>query len=185
VATNVSLVERAQDGDREAFAQLVNGSMRRLVGTAGLILHDRDRAEDAAQDALIRAWQALPTLRDASRFDPWLTRMLVRACQDHLRKARHSIRDEELLAEHGAGVVDTASELADRDEIDRGLRRLRSEQRIPIVLRYYGGLSDREVAEATGLPIGTVKSRIMRGLDAMRAALAADARSARIEERAT
>jgi RNA polymerase sigma-70 factor (ECF subfamily) len=157
--------------------------MRRLVGTAGLILRDPDRAEDAAQDAFIRAWRALPTLRDADRFDPWVTRMLVRACQDQLRKSRHGIQSEELLPEHGARVTDSAAQLADRDEIDRGLQRLSSEQRIPIVLRYYGGFSDREVAEVTGLPIGTVKSRIMRGLDAMRAALAADARGARVEER--
>jgi RNA polymerase sigma-70 factor (ECF subfamily) len=102
---------------------------------------------------------------------------------DHLRKARHGIRGEELLPEHGARVTDSAAELADRDEIDRGLQRLSSEQRIPIVLRYYGGFSDREVAEVTGLPIGTVKSRIMRGLDAMRAALEADARGTRVEER--
>jgi RNA polymerase sigma-70 factor (ECF subfamily) len=80
-------------------------------------------------------------------------------------------------------VADSATELADRDEIDRGLQRLTSEQRIPLVLRYYGGLSDREVAAVTGLPIGTVKSRIMRGLEAMRAALAADARATRVEER--
>jgi RNA polymerase sigma-70 factor (ECF subfamily) len=157
--------------------------MRRLVGTAGLILRDPDRAEDAAQDAFIRAWRALPTLRDADRFDAWLTRMLVRVCLDHLRKARHGIQGEELLPEHGARLTDSAAEVADRDEIDRGLQRLTSEQRIPIVLRYYGGLSDREVAEATGIPIGTVKSRIMRGLEAMRAALAADARGARVEER--
>jgi RNA polymerase sigma-70 factor (ECF subfamily) len=183
VATSRLLVEQAQQGDREAFALLVDGSTRRLVGIAGLILHDPARAEDAAQDALIRAWRSLPTLRDPDRFDAWLTRMLVRACQDQLRKARHEIRSERLLPEHGARVKDSAAELADRDEIDRGLQRLSAEQRIPIVLRYYGGLSDREVAEATGLPIGTVKSRITRGLQAMRAALAADARGTRVEER--
>jgi RNA polymerase sigma-70 factor (ECF subfamily) len=183
MAASRELVERAQRGDREAFAQLVEGSMRRLVGTAGLILRDHGRAEDAAQDALIRAWRALPTLRDADRFDPWLTRLLVRACQDDVRKGRHGIQAGELLPEHGARVADSATELADRDEIDRGLQRLTSEQRIPLVLRYYGGLSDREVAAVTGLPIGTVKSRIMRGLEAMRAALAADARATRVEER--
>jgi RNA polymerase sigma-70 factor (ECF subfamily) len=183
VATSRLLVERAQREDREAFAQLVDASMRRLVGTAGLILRDPTRAEDAAQDALIRAWRALPMLRDPDRFDPWLMRMLIRACQDHWRKARNDLLNDELLLEHGAQVADSAAELADRDEIDRGMRRLSAEQRIPIVLRYYGGLSDREVAEATGLPIGTVKSRIMRGLEAMRAALAADARGSRVEER--
>lgn len=66
-------------GDRDAFGILATRAMDRLVGTAGLILHDRDAADDAAQDALIRAWRDLPGLRDADRFDGWLYRILVRS----------------------------------------------------------------------------------------------------------
>ena len=177
------MVERARRGDREAFAALVDGSFRRLVGTAGLILRDATRGEDAAQEALIRAWRDLPSLRDVDRFDAWLYRLLVHACQDQLRRSRREIPTDELLSTHGSVTEDAVSALADRDEIDRGLSRLSSEQRTVVVLRYYGGLSDREVGEAIGLPVGTVKSRLSRALDAMRAELAAEARGARGEER--
>jgi RNA polymerase sigma-70 factor (ECF subfamily) len=162
---------------------LVADSQRRLVGTAGLILREAGDGEDAAQEALIRAWRDLPTLRDADRFDGWLYRLLVRSCQDQLRRVRREIQTEELLSTHGSVAEDAVVALADRDEIDRGLNRLSGEQRTVVVLRYYGGLSDREVGEAIGRPIGTVKSRMNRALDAMRAQLAADARGARGEER--
>lgn len=183
MARNRELVDRAKRGDREAFSALVDGSIRRLVGTAGLILHDAGRGEDAAQEALIRAWRDLPTLRDPDRFDAWLYRLLVRACHDQLRRARRDIPTEELMPSHGFVTDDEVGAFADRDEIDRGLSRLSQEQRTVVVLRYYGGLSDREVGEAIGRPVGTVKSRLNRALDAMRAELAADARGARGEER--
>ena len=183
MASNRTLVERARRGDREAFSALVAGSVRRLVGTAGLILRDASGGEDAAQEALIRAWRDLPSLRDVARFDAWLYRLLLHSCQDQIRRSRREIPSEELLSTHGYVADDPAAALADRDEIDRGLSRLSREQRTVVILRYYGGLSDRQVGEATGLPVGTVKSRMTRALDAMRAELAADARGARSEER--
>src|SRR6478672_33268 len=84
-------------GNRDAFAVLVDRTHARLVGTAGLILQDRGWAEDAAQDALVRAWRDLPSLRDPDRFDAWLHRLLVHACQDQLRRHRHELTESELL----------------------------------------------------------------------------------------
>jgi len=165
-------------GNREAFAVLVDRAHARLVGTAGLILRDRGWAEDAAQDALVRAWRDLPSLRDPDRFDAWLRRLLVHACQDQLRRHRHELTELELTPESARAFAATGVRLEDRDELERGLRRLTDEQRTVISLRYYLGLSDSEVAAATGLPIGTVKSRISRSLDALRAALDAESRLA-------
>ena len=75
-----------------------------------------------------------------------------------------------------AAAPDAAKRVADRDEMERALDRLNVEQRTAVVLHYYLGLSHPEIAEATGQPIGTVKSRLSRALDALQAALAADAR---------
>jgi RNA polymerase sigma-70 factor (ECF subfamily) len=91
------LVEQAMRGNREAFAVLVDRAHARLVGTAGLILRDRGWAEDAAQDALVRAWRDLPSLRDPDRFDAWLHRLLVHASQDQLRRHRHELTGSELI----------------------------------------------------------------------------------------
>jgi DNA-directed RNA polymerase specialized sigma24 family protein len=96
------LVERAMHGDQEAFGVLAERSLDRLVGTAGLILRDADAAQDAAQDALIRAWRDLPTLRDPDRFGSWLYRVLLNSCNDHRRRQqRHA---HQSLAPDGGGL---------------------------------------------------------------------------------
>jgi RNA polymerase sigma-70 factor (ECF subfamily) len=164
-------------GDRDAFGILAERSLPRLVGTAGLILRDADAdaADDAAQDTLVRAWRDLPGLRDPDRFDAWLHRVMVRACGDQLRRRQRDRRAEAVMTAPSTRP-DAAQRLADRDEMERALGRLSVEQRTAVVLHYYLGLSHPEIAEATGQPIGTVKSRISRALDALQAALAADAR---------
>jgi RNA polymerase sigma-70 factor (ECF subfamily) len=125
---------------------------------------------------LVRAWRDLPGLRDPDRFDAWLHRLLVRACQDQLRRHRHELTETDLFAAMPRTTEPSQVRLEDRDELERGLRRLTDEQRTVIALRYYLGLTDSEVAAATGLPIGTVKSRIFRALNALRGALEAEAR---------
>ena len=82
------LVERARRGDRDAFAVLAGGAVDRLYGIARLILRDTELAEDATQEALVRARRDLPTLRDVERFDAWLYRLIVNSCADVGRHRR-------------------------------------------------------------------------------------------------
>jgi RNA polymerase sigma-70 factor (ECF subfamily) len=170
------LVDRAQHGDREAFGVLAGASVDRLYGIARHILRDAELAEDATQEALVRAWRDLPALRDAERFDAWLYRLLVRACADVGRRRRRW-RAEITFLSTEPSELDRASELADRDQLERGLRRLTEGQRSVLVLSFYVGLSTTELAGALDIPIGTAKSRLHYAIDALRAALAADERS--------
>jgi RNA polymerase sigma-70 factor (ECF subfamily) len=173
------LVEAAQRGDQSAFGVLVKGSVDRLFGVACLILRDRDRAEDAVQEALVRAWRDLPTLRDPDRFDGWIRRLLVRACADIGRTERRFSTDVRPLALEPT-VGDGSAALADRDELERALRRLTLDQRTLLVLRYHLDLALGELAETLDVPVGTVKSRLHYATDALRAALDADARGTAI-----
>ncbi len=84
----LDLVERARRGDHDAFAVLAGAAISRLDAAAWLILRDPDLAMDAVQNALVRAWRDLPSLRDPSRFDAWLYRLLISACTDEIRRAR-------------------------------------------------------------------------------------------------
>lgn len=170
------LVDDARHGDREAFGVLAGASVDRLYAIARLILRDTELAEDATQDALIRAWRDLPTLRDVERFDAWLYRLLVRSCTDIARRRRRW-GAELTIVSHEPAEPDRASELADRDELERGLRRLNDAQRSILVLTFYVGLPPSEVADALDIPVGTAKSRLHYAIEALRAALAADARS--------
>jgi RNA polymerase sigma-70 factor (ECF subfamily) len=170
------LVERARRGDREAFAVLAGGAVDRLYGIARLILRDTELAEDATQEALVRAWRDLATLRDVDRFDAWLYRLIVRSCAD-VGRHRRRWRAEITVLPTEPAEPDRISGLADRDELERGLRRLSETQQTILVLTYYVGLTPTESAQALGIPVGTAKSRLHYAIDALRAALAADERS--------
>ena len=172
----LELVERARRGDHDAFAVLASAAMFRLDAAARLILRDPDQAKDAVQEALVRAWRDLPTLRSPDRFDAWLHRLLVRACIDEARRLRRHRFDVELTPIDISSVADGTSATADRDQLERGFSRLEPEARALIVLHHYLDLPLPEVAIVLGIPLGTAKSRLYRALQFMRAALDADAR---------
>ena len=170
------LVRRARSGDREAFGVLAGASVDRLYAVARLILRDAELAEDAAQETLVRAWRDLPSLRDVERFDAWIYRLIVRACAD-IGRQRRRWRAELTILPSDPIELDRSADLADRDELERGLRRLNEAQRTVLVLTYYLGFSPGAVAEALDIPIGTAKSRLHYAIEALRAALEADARA--------
>jgi RNA polymerase sigma-70 factor (ECF subfamily) len=167
------LVELAQRGDREAFAVLARTSADRLFAIAQRILRDVGRAEDAVQQTLVIAWRQLPRLRDPDRFDAWLYRLLIHACYAEARNARQWSTPLHVLLVGASVSADETISVADRDELDRGFRRLPPEQRSILVLRHYLGLTPAEIAETLGIPEGTARSRLHYAHRAMRAALAA------------
>jgi RNA polymerase sigma-70 factor (ECF subfamily) len=171
------LVRRARDGDRDAYDILVTDVIDHLYRIARLILRDTDRAEDAVQEALVRCWRDLPNLRDPDRFDAWLNRILTRTITDEARDLRRNVARLTVLQLEPAHA-DTSSELADRDQLSRAFERLSLEHRTIVVLHHYLGLTVDEAASTIGIPVGTAKSRLHYGTEALRAALDADTRRA-------
>jgi RNA polymerase sigma-70 factor (ECF subfamily) len=178
------LVERAMVGDREAFTELGRLWIDRLYAIARLILRDGDQAEDATQEALIVAWRDIKGLRDPDRIEPWLRRLLINACYREARTDRRRLRLEGQVRPLAEVFPDPAVASADRDELTRAFGRLAPEQRALIVLHFYLGLPMHETALALGLPVGTVKSRLHRTTQQMRASMDAHARLPLLEERA-
>jgi len=180
------LVIRARDGDHDAFADLVTRSIGRLTALARLILRDEFRAQDAVQDAYVEAWRDLRSLREPERFEAWLRRILVRSCYRRAR-AERQLRSTEIRLVNASVAGDRgqgadAGSVETRDELERGLRRLSVEQRAVLVLTYYLDLPQDEAAAALGVPLGTLKSRSNRAMQALRAALDADAREPRFAQ---
>jgi RNA polymerase sigma-70 factor, ECF subfamily len=165
------LVERAQRGDHEAFDTLVVGTYHRLYAIARRILRDHYLAEDAVQDALVKAWRELRGLRDPGAFDAWLHRLLVNACRDQGRRRRRRVIEVPALPIDREEPLDELAQLADRDELERAFLDLSVEHRAVLVLTHYAGLPTNEVARILGIPPGTVASRLHYGARAMRTAL--------------
>jgi RNA polymerase sigma-70 factor, ECF subfamily len=169
------LVERARQGDRDAFASLVQLTSDRMYAIAVRILRDTNLAEDAVQGALVSAWRQLPTLRDPARFEAWVRRLLVHACYAEARRRRSWAANVRILPVDGPAAPDEIVSVADRDELDRAFGRLSIEHRAVFVLHHHAGLSLVEIAEGLGVPAGTARSRLHYATLALRTALEADA----------
>jgi len=180
-----ALVERARKGDQDAFASLAAASIGRCYAVAYRILRDVHLAEDATQQALLGAWRDIPTLRDPARFDAWLHRLVVRACYAEASRDRRWGASVSLIPSDTSSVSDAATALADRDELERGFRRLSPELRSVLVLHHYLGYPLTEIAEIMDIPVGTARSRLHYATRQLRAAIDADARSTSSKERNT
>ena len=171
---HVELVERARHGDHDAFAALVRAAGPRLLGAARLILRDADRAEDAVQEALVLAWRNVAALRDPGAWDAWLYRLTVRSCYRAAKAGtRRSVVELHVLPDLDAGTdPDFSSDFVERDRIGRAIGGLPVDQRAVMVLHFYLDLTLADAADILDIPIGTAKSRLHRGLQALRDTMA-------------
>jgi len=166
-----ALVERARHGDHQAFEQLTSPVYHRLYALARRILRDDYGAEDAVQEALVRAWRDLHGLRDADRFEAWLIRLLVHACADQVRHAKRRVVTVQLPDIDPPTPHDDVARMVDRDELERAFLELAVEHRAVLVLSLYVGMTGPEVAATLGIPTGTVASRLHYATRRMRAIL--------------
>ncbi len=164
----------AQLERERAFGRLVDRELAAAYRTASLLLRDAAEAEDATQDALEHAWQRWDQLRDPDRAGAWFGQILVNTCRDRMRAPRRSrVR---WIGEPSA--PDATADLAERDAMNQALADMNPDQRIALVLRYFLDLPVEEIAQRTGAPVGTVKSRLRLALDAVRARYEAHEREA-------
>lgn len=171
-----SVVERARGGDREAFAVLVGQVSDSLYAVAYRILRESNAAEDALQNALVSAWQELPHLRDAERFEAWAHRILVRACYAESRRRIQFSSKVRVLDAFGSSSADSSRAQADRDEIEHAFRQIPVDQRAVFVLHHYLGLPLVEIAQTLGIPAGTARSRLHTATRSLRSVMEASGR---------
>jgi len=160
------LVERAKNGDRSAFDQLIGPIVDQGFRLAYGMLHDRQAAEDAVQEAAIRSWRKLSNLRHGTEMRPWFLAIVANQCRTIARGRWWSVlRIDATPNLHDSGLEDEVVRGAD---VRAALRRLSPEHREVLVLHYYLDLPLDEISAIAGIPVGTVKSRINRGIAAMR-----------------
>ncbi len=176
--TEIDLTGPHTDAEIRILASVRAGVDRRFR-LAGLLLGNAADAEDATQEAMLRAWRSAASLRDVSRVDAWLDGILVNVCRDRMR--RRKVVRFIVLADGASGpAMDQFQAVIDRDEVARAMRGLDADQRIVVVLHYWGGVTLVGIADRLGWPLGTVKSRLHHALRRMRATLdGAEAEAAR------
>ena len=169
-----ALVERAKQGDEEAYAELVTRYQGLAARTAYVICGSAADAEDVAQEGFVKAYYALSRFRSGAPFRPWLLRIVANEAINR-RKAAGRRPTVELSVAHDPPSDDTALSpegaviaTERRDEVLAALRELRDEDRLVIAYRYFFELSEAEMAEALGVARGTVKSRLSRSLARLR-----------------
>lgn len=182
---DAALIERCRNGDLAAFEPLVEKYRQRVWRLAYNVLRDREEAWDAAQDAFIRAYQALPSFRGQSAFYTWLFRITMNVASDRARSraARGRAFGTERVPEEdwdrvlvdppeGEGTPEqSAAGAQDRERIGRALETLSPQHRNIIVLSDIEGLSYKEIAETLDIPMGTVMSRLHNARKRLRTAL--------------
>jgi RNA polymerase sigma-70 factor, ECF subfamily len=169
-----ALVERAMHGDKEAFASLAAETADGCYALAYRIVRDPHRAQDAAQRAMLGAWRDLPRLRDTTRFEAWLHRLVVNACYAELRAERRWVARVRTVPVDSTPEPDVARRVVARDELDAAFRRLSPDQRAVVVLHHYLGYPLTEIAAMLDISDGTARSRLHRAVIRLRAALDED-----------
>ncbi|MGH2407466.1 MAG: RNA polymerase sigma factor [Candidatus Limnocylindrales bacterium] len=156
---------------RDRVLPLGDRDLDRAYRLAGLLLGSQSDAEDATQEALLRAWRDQGSLRDPQHMAAWFDRILVNVCRDQLR-ARRKVR---FVAPEASLVVPQATdafrEILDRDQVLRAMQSLDADCKVVVVLHYWGDLTLEAVAQHTGWRLGTVKSRLHRALGVLRAGI--------------
>jgi len=168
-----ALVAAARRGDTQAFNKLILTYQTLVYNVAYRMLHDQDAAADATQEAFISAFHAMHNFRGGS-FKSWLLRIVTNACYDQLRVVQRrptsSLEDMLVDPDHSVMLTDVGElpeDYAMRQDLGRaiqqGLDGLPPDQRATVILSDIQGLSYEEIAQATGVSLGTVKSRLSRG----------------------
>ena len=158
------------DGDVDAYAVLVARYRGRLGRYAVHMLGSREDAEEALQDAFVRAYRSLARCEDPEKFGPWIFRILLNRCRTAgargTRRRRTFVSDEVALM--GASEEHPAEASAWREEIARAVQRLRPDQREAFLMKYVEDLSYDEMAELTGVGVSALKMRVLRACDRLR-----------------
>ncbi len=173
------LIRRAKQGDQEAFAALVEENQTRVYNQAFRILDSREDADDIAQEVFIKAWTSLDTFREESSFSTWLYRMTANLCTDWIRhRSRRrnampvcSLDDEDAHIPEPPDLTQDPQLRLEQAETGRAIQRtlaqLPDHYREALMLRELQGMQYQEIADAMGIEVGTVKSRLARGRQQM------------------
>lgn len=167
------LIARCQQGDDDAFRELVDRFKRVVFAVVARAVRDPARAEDLAQEVFLKVHRGLPYFRGDARLSTWIFRIAVNVCAGE--RASREVpfdEDEQGRLRHEPGIADRAyTDLELKDRLDKAMSRLAPQYRLILQGHYLHGLKYEELAAALGLPLGTVKTHLHRAKRQLRQAL--------------
>lgn len=163
-------IDRIMAGDKRAFQALYDELIDRALRTAVALVKDRDLAKDAVQETMIRVYKNLGSYDPDKPFEPWFYRILINECNRLLKKEARVHVLTRFYDERDSHVADGAKE--DYSELYQAIQSLNDLYRVPIVLKYLQGFTEKEIAEVLKLNQNTVKSRLFKGREKLKQSLA-------------
>ena len=173
-----TLIQKAQKGDHDAFAALVDEHQRYVYNLALRVMKDENEALDLTQETFVRAWTALPNFKGQSQLRTWLYRIVTNLCYNRLPNLRRSLNDlgdnvmEEIPEMNFVTPAQEFESNETRQHLYKAIDALDANYKLLITLRYQNELSYEEIAASLNLPLGTVKTGIFRAKAQLRNALA-------------
>jgi RNA polymerase sigma factor (sigma-70 family) len=171
-ASEQSVVASAMTGDDKAFGELVLRRQKRVRDLMRRLCGDHALADDLAQQAFVQAWRGLSALRDPGAFGGWLKQVAVNVWIEETRRAALPFEDDDEALAAIADPAPSPEQAAGRIDLERALAGLRPAERLCVVLAHGEGMTHPEIAETSGLPLGTVKSHVLRGTEKLKLILA-------------
>jgi len=162
------VVALAMSGDDGAYGELVRRRQKRVRDMLRRLCGNHALADDLAQTTFVQAWRGIRALRDPGAFGGWLKRVAVNVWLAEARRVPAPIDDDEDAFLAAADPTPSPERSAGGIDLERALARLGPAERLCVVLAHGEGMTHAEIAEATGLPLGTVKSHVLRGRDRLR-----------------
>jgi RNA polymerase sigma-70 factor, ECF subfamily len=170
LAPEIVVVAMARNGDQVAFAELVRRRQSFVRNFLRRLCRDAMLSDDLSQQVFLRAWRTIGSLREPHAYGKWLRTIAINCWLQHQRRSGLRL-DSDASFDERAAVVEAHAE---RIDLDAALSQLPAAVRLCVVLAYHDGMSHREIADATALPVGTVKSHIHRGSARLRALLGSE-----------
>lgn len=185
IPSDLDLVQRVKNGDREAFNLLILKYQRKVSRLVARLVRNPDEADDVVQEAFIKAYRALPQFRGDSAFYTWLYRIAVNTAKNYLAsQGRRPRTVGDMSSDEEGESFDVEDVVEDNntpdavlhsrqvaEAVNQAIERLPEDLRMAVTLREIEGLSYEEIAQAMDCPIGTVRSRIFRAREAIAQAL--------------
>jgi len=177
-SNETTLIQKAQKGDHDAFAALVDEHQRYVYNLALRVVKDENEALDLTQETFVRAWTALPNFKGQSQFRTWLYRIVTNLCYNRLPNLRRSLNDlgDDVMEEIPETKINTPAQEFESNETRQHLYQaidaLDANYKLLVTLRYQNELSYDEIASTLNLPLGTVKTGIFRAKEKLRKSLA-------------